>query len=186
MIKFPYHKATIFVDLDGTLVETDLANRLAYEKAIRDVLGRSVSLDKETRVNREAVKTKLGISNLNLFTEVIKKKESHFSDFLPQSELKQDTHDFLLKVRDKNKIILVSKCREKRAQSVLKYHGIECLFNNFYFLEELLESGSKNKFEGALRKFNIDPSKVIVIENEDIEIKSAMKAGISRDKIFKV
>jgi len=84
----------LFIDMDGTLIDTDYANYLAYMKAIKIHTGKTVSIkyNANKRFTNEILKTEFpDISQKDC--EIIKEK-------------KQDYYESFLKYTDINKSIL--------------------------------------------------------------------------------
>lgn len=64
-------------DLDGTLVNTDKANSMAYQQSVYDVTGITIDID-NCRITRDSLKTTINVRD-NILQEIIVKKEKLFA-----------------------------------------------------------------------------------------------------------
>lgn len=169
----------LFFDMDGTLVETNLANFLAYKKAIITVTKSNYNLiyNPDRRFNRSNLKNAAPNLAENEYAKIIQEKEKFYNDFLHETKLNVEIADILFKYSKTNKTVLVSNCRKNRAMTTLKYFGLEDKFSHI-FCREFVSNDKINKFQNAISKLGIAPNLVIAFENEEIEITDAKRAGI--------
>jgi hypothetical protein len=169
----------LFFDMDGTLVETNLANFLAYKKAIITVTKSNHNLiyNPDRRFNRSNLKNAVPNLAENEYAKIIQEKEKFYNDFLHKTKLNVEIADILFKYSKTNKTVLVSNCRKNRAMTTLKYFGLEDKFSHI-FCREFGSNDKINKFQNAISKLGIAPNLVIAFENEEIEITDAKRAGI--------
>lgn len=172
---------SIFIfDLDGTLVDTNYSNFLAYKKAVKDVLkfDFNPSYNPGTRFNRDTLK--LSFPNLPdyQFSNIVTLKSSYFTGFLPETKLIESTALILYKYCNTNRTILVTKCQKQRAEQVLNYHGLKDKFSDLFFNDYSEHNKTSNKFQNAITQLGLSPDLIIAFEDEDCEISDAQKAGI--------
>ncbi len=171
----------LFFDMDGTLVDTDLANFLAYKKAILSVTKSDHDLiyNPTRRFNRGILYSAVPDMTESEYEKIIQEKEENYNGFLHEITLNEKTADILCRYSRTNKTVLVSNCRKERALTTLNHFGLVDKFSNI-FCRELGDNGIKiNKFQNAITKLGILSSLVIAFENEESEIADAKKAGIS-------
>ena len=185
------HKITtdkvLFFDMDGTLIDTDLANLLSYTKAIKSVTKSNYNLiyDTDKRFNRNNLKDSIPNLKETEYEKIIQEKENYYSEFLPQTKLITTTTDILLKYSKTNKTVLVTNCREDRVLMTLNYHELIGTFSNIFYRQNT-DKNRINKYMNAITSLNISAKSVIVFENEQIEITDALIAGINKLNIIKI
>jgi beta-phosphoglucomutase-like phosphatase (HAD superfamily) len=170
----------LFFDMDGTLVNTNVANFLAYKKAILAITKseHDLTYNPNIRFNRSILKNAVPNLTVREYERIIQQKEEYYNDFLHETKLIKETADILFKYSKTNKTVLVTNCRKDRAITTLKHFGLEDTFSNI-FCREFGENEQKiNKFQHAILKLSIPPSLVIAFENEETEIANAKQAGI--------
>lgn len=171
----------LFFDMDGTLIDTDLANFLSYKKAINSVTKSDSNLtyNPEKRFNRSNLKNAVPHLTESDYEKIIQEKEEYYNDFIHETKLNTEIADILFKYSKTNKTVLVTNCRKDRAMTTLKHFGLNNKFSNI-FCREFSEKNKKvNKFQNAISKLGVPPNLVIAFENEESEIADAKKAGIS-------
>jgi phosphoglycolate phosphatase-like HAD superfamily hydrolase len=170
----------LFFDMDGTLVDTNLANFLSYKKAIISVTKSNhyLTYDPVERFNRSSLKNAVPNLSDNEYNRIIQEKEKYYNDFLHETKLIVETADILTKYSKTNKTVLVTNCRKDRAIMTLKYHGLDDKFSYIFCKETDDNENNINKFQNAILKLGVPPNLIIAFENEESEIKNAFEAGI--------
>jgi len=177
----------LFFDMDGTLVDTNLANFLAYLNAIQKVTNSDHGLryDPNIRFNRSTLKSV--IQNLAPidYDNIIQEKELFYDDLLCETTLNKIISQILFKYSKTNKTVLVTNCRTERANATLKFHSLSEKFDHILYRQFSENEEKINKYQFAISSLEIAPQKIIVFENEDPEIDDALFAGIPKTNIFK-
>jgi len=171
----------LFFDMDGTLVDTNLANFLSYKKAILSVTksNHDLTYNSDERFNRSSLKNAVPNLTENEYERIIQEKEAFYNDFLNETKLNVETADILFKYSKTNKTVLVTNCRKDRAMTTLKHFELDDKFSNIFY-REFGDNGEKvNKFQNAILKLGVPPNLIIAFENEESEISDAQKAGIT-------
>ncbi len=171
----------LFFDMDGTLIDTDLANFLSYKKAIASVTksDNNLTYNPDKRFNRSNLKNAVPNLTESEYEKIIQEKEEYYNDFIHETKLKTEIADILIKYSKTNKTILVTNCRKDRAMTTLKHFELEDKFSDV-FCREFNDNDKKvNKFQNAISRLGVPPNLVIAFENEETEIADAQKAGIS-------
>jgi len=177
--------STVFCDMDGTLVDTDDANFLAYRRAVQEAThGRCVLEPTGARFNRERLKEQLPSLTSEELHVITTLKAGYFGDFLENTRLNTRLAELVVKHRPQCEIILVSGCREERVAQVLKHHNVYEQFARFICREALLDRNPSRKYETAIELTGVNPTIVLVFENDELEAKHAEHAGIPRKNIY--
>ena len=178
----------ILCDMDGTLIDTNYANYLSYRRAIQEVTSREHELrfNSEKRLNRERLKENIPYLTDEQYNNIVSLKTNYYSEYLPKTKVNTALVDFLRKYSGTNEAVLVTCCREKRAVETLQYHNLFGCFSRLICWEALSGSGLSNKYANALNLLSTNPVACIVCENDIIDIKVAMIAGVPRVNIISV
>ena len=176
----------LFFDMDGTLVDTNLANFSAYKKAVDSVLQTDTNLvyNPEIRFNRSVLKANFPHLTDKELEKIIQLKESLYDEFLEVNRIIDENVEVLLKYSKSNQTYLVTNCRKDRAIKTLNQLGLIDKFINVFYRIIDDSNGKVNKFENALSILGVPPNIVIAFENEEIEILDAIQAGIPRENIY--
>jgi beta-phosphoglucomutase len=170
----------LFFDMDGTLVETNLANFLSYEKAIHSVIKTEKKLiyNPDIRFNRSYLKNAIPNLTKTEYKEIIQKKEKYYKDFLPETTLISKNTEIFFKYSETNMTVLVTNCRKDRVLTTLNYYGLTERFSNIFWREFADNEKKKNKFKNAITLLGVPPNIIVAFEDEESEINDALKAGI--------
>lgn len=168
----------IAFDLDGTLVNTDKANSMAYQRSVYDVTGITVDIE-NCRITRDSLKTKINVSD-GILHEIIIKKEQLFTELLLYTQPLPAL--FILQHLKNTHNVLLTYARQERAYSVLEYYGVTSLFDNFYYRD--CYSG-KSKFDYLVNELHYSSDKIILFENDQKAIADAIHFGIPQRNIYK-
>lgn len=168
-------------DMDGTLVNTDIANRLAYQQAAKNVCNRSL-FDIVGRMTRDSLK----YSHLSQEDEIriIEEKKNIYSNYLDKTLLLPSASVLRFLQEQGCTIILATQSNKERAIQTLRYHHLEDYFTALYFKDDL--GSCTNKFAYVIAQRHLNPENVIVVEDNDVEIENAIKEGVNRDNIVHI
>lgn len=169
-------------DLDGTLVETDAANKAAYNSALRRVgVGELAGI--YGRVSSYIVQTAKSLCNSEM-DAVIKEKIEAYCNELWHTRLGPAADAFQFALINRNafdKVVLLTDSVERRAFETLRYWSMDGFFD-----EIVCNGGNGNKYANYFNHFDSNPAACVVWENEDKQIKSAIAAGVNVKNIRKV
>lgn len=174
------HCKFVLCDLDGTLVETDTANFLAYQEAIEKVMGFKIE-SKGGRFTKENIRTECPQISDDELSAVIKYKNDVFEKYLCETSINLYVVDLVEKMSKKCQIILTSNSNPRRGNDVVAYHNLDRLFTSKYYNIRPL-----NKYSKVLSLYNIASKDVLVIENDEADITDALNAGILTEQIIDV
>lgn len=171
-------------DLDGTLINSDLANFLSYDAAISQVLSirSQMAFDPNNRTTRETIKKQFPAICSDKLYQVVAEKERLYCNYLPQTVLNLQIISILERSIGKE-IILVTNSRKKRADMLLKYHGIAKRFTHILYREDAV---ILNKYQLLLSKICGNNKSIVVFEDDVFDISRAIAAGINSNFIIKV
>jgi beta-phosphoglucomutase len=178
----------LFFDLDGTLVDTNRANFLAYNKAVKFVTSSTIDLNynPNKRFNRGVLKTSFPNLTVHEYEKIIQEKENFFAEFLNEMTLIIENVNVLNRYSQTNRTFLVTNCRKDRALVTLNHFELTSKFERIFYREFDNSTERVNKFQNAISILGIPPSLIFAFENEEIEIIDAIEAGIKiiNPKIF--
>ena len=176
----------LFFDMDGTLIDTDFANFLSYQEAIKSVVQSETEIQyvPNERFNRTTLNRVVPNLTEERLVEIIKQKEINYNKHLSQTKLNKAVSDILIQYSKTNKTVLVTNCREDRAVLTLEYHKLIDKFNHFFFKEIDDKANRVNKYKNALNNLSLSAQIVVAFENEKVEIEDAKLAGIPIDNII--
>ncbi len=173
----------LFFDLDGTLVETNYANFLAYNKALKLLLNKSIIYNPQERFTREKLSLTFPALTREEIKNIIEKKEIFYEDYVREIKLNTAMYHILNYYHTTNRIFLVTNCRKDRALKILQHYNLYGKFEKIFY--QKCDNGKMiNKFKHAISYLNIIPETVIVFENEQSEIMNAVDAGIPEENII--
>lgn len=170
----------LFFDMDGTLIDTNLANFLSYKKAINSVtkMDNDLTFNSNKRFNRSILKNSFANLSEAEYERIVQEKEEYYNDFLHETILNIEVADILTKYSKTNKTVLVTNCRQERALTTLNYFGLADKFSDIFYRQFADNEKKINKFQNAIAKLGVPPNLIIAYENEEAEIADAKKAGI--------
>lgn len=170
----------LFFDMDGTLVDTNLANFLSYQKAIISVTksDNNLTYNSDKRFNRSNLIKAVPNLDKSEYERIIQEKEKYYDDFLHETKLKTEVTDILFKYSKSHQTVLVTNCRQERAMKTLNHFGLTAKFSDIFYRQFSDNEEKINKFQNAISKLGVPPNFVIAFENEESEIADAQKAGI--------
>ncbi|HEU6435911.1 MAG TPA: HAD family hydrolase [Nitratidesulfovibrio sp.] len=172
-----------FFDMDGTLVNTDVANFEAYAEAVRRVLGVDIGGGGEGgRFTRESLKVVIpGLSDRE-FREIVRVKDEIFPMFLPLTRANSLVLQVLEGCSKTNVVVLVTKCCEGRAAAILRFYNVFDVFDYKFYKPDVVEMFF-DKYKNALGVLGVRPEDVVVFEDDVCEADAAVAAGIPRGNI---
>ena len=171
----------LVVDLDGTLIDTNQANLLAYQAATLEVTGnalpeQALSYD---RLTRNRLRKILHDLPADLFDAIVQRKEVLYPQFLHTTELNTKLYQLLQDSQDKV-LLLATNARQARAEQLLHQHHLHHLFAECYYHDE----AQPNKFKQIFADFR--GKEIIVFENEAAQASLALAAGAHSHNIIMV
>lgn len=172
-------------DLDGTVVDTDMVNYLAYKEAVQEIIELDLSIvhSKDERFTREKLSSITGGLTDMQYEKIIEIKNGLYQKYLPMSKVNACIIGIIKKHISTNKIILATNSRKNRAIMVLQHHRLENIFDYVFFKEDYKQ---KNKFLHVLNCFGVSANSIIVFDNDNSEIRKAIESGIPDKNIIKV
>lgn len=171
----------LVVDLDGTLVNSDQANFLAYQAALLEVTGENLPMPvrPEERFNRNKLQQVMCDQPVQIINAVVQRKEAIYSQFLHTTQLHNRLHQLLLACEDKV-LVLATHARQVRAQQLLQQHNLQYLFAECYYYN----AAQPNKYQQIFTRFK--GKKILIFENEQEQVAHALAVGADLDSIIMV
>lgn len=172
---------SVFIfDMDGTLVNSDIANFNAYSEALSPTINLAQRYI-AGRITRASL-SELGVSR-TMQCSIVSKKREVYSKYLKDT-IKMPLACKILEIVSKtNMTILATQSEKQRAIDTLQYHNLHAKFTYSVFREDLQEE-QQNKYAHVVQKYNLNPQDVFVFEDNEIEIANALTAGIPQKNII--
>tara|TARA_R110001583_G_C5658997_1_gene409471 strand:+ start:2598 stop:3191 length:594 start_codon:yes stop_codon:yes gene_type:complete len=172
-------------DLDGTVVNTDIVNNLAYKEAIQQIVGLDLPIahSKDERFTREKLFSIIDNLTDLQYKKIVEMKNDIYHKYLAMSEVNACVIGVIGKYINTNKIILATNSRKNRAEIVLHHHGLKNVFDYMFFKEDYKQ---ESKFLHVVNYFGVNANLIFVFENDNDEIRKAIAAGIPDGNVVKV
>lgn len=175
-----------FVDMDGTLVETDAANNKAYAVAMKELLGIDLPCLPKMRWSRCKIQRMYSQLSVAKLDALIARKQELYPQFLNLTRVNEEMKTELLYAAANNcKIYLVTNSSTLRAMQVLAHHDLKGLFHDFV-CRDVKKCMDYNKYQEAIEKLSVELHRITVFENEEVEMENARRAGIATENIIPI
>lgn len=174
----------IVFDLDGTLVDSDHANFLAYKDAVMCLLSIQIEMDftQGTRITREVLKELIPDITDKQLEEISSLKERTYHKYLSETKANPQLIEILAHSQGKE-VVLATNSRRCRAEMLLNHHGlIEKFSRKIYKGAEC----QRDKYVRLMTEMPKGRMSILVFENDDEAIESAIACGIGIDQIIDV
>lgn len=175
-----------FFDMDGTLIETDYANFLAYNNAISSVLKKkdAIEFNPIQRFDKKSLKQEFPDLSEFQYKRIIQIKNELNNEFLSETFVNSEVVDAFITMSETKNLILVTNAQSKRALQAMKFHGLDQYLSTMFCSDK--RSLNANKYQHAIESLATEPENIMLFENEDKEILNALQSGIQKRNIFKV
>lgn len=190
-------KLAIF-DLDGTLFDTSIANRIAYQKAL-NLCGYHITLDHEHfkkycngRSFRDFLPPFLPLSFLSLnenekeeiLQRIHHEKISVYPDFLETIIPNKYLFDLIHAVKDTYHIALVTTASKTCTNQILEHFQVKDLFELIITQEDVeRRKPDPEGFLLAMEYFCVTKENTLIFEDSDVGINAAKSAGTGYVKV---
>ena len=172
----------VFFDMDGTLIDTDACNTKAYKAAIEVVLGGDFAdLLDIARIERKVLRERLSWISEEQLADIIALKEKFYTQFIDEIRIIPSTMEILNRFGETHKVVLVTNARRGRTMQTLRHLHLE---NSFDAIVTKDDCNGTDKFTTAISILGLNPNKVWVFENEEVQAMTAVSAGININHII--
>lgn len=166
-----------FFDLDGTLIETDYANFLAYKISIETITNGkcTITYNPKIRFTRTSLINGFTYLTNDEVEAIVAMKEREYCHYLYITELNKEVYDLLQIYHKTHNCILVTNCHKERALMMLEYYNLTDCFSKIIFNNTKFHA---NKYRKAIDYLKITPETIILYEDNEQEICNAKGIGI--------
>lgn len=170
----------LLFDLDGTLLDTNLANNEAYKYALWRVTGKSDywQLANLRRITRRDV-AELPEVTPQMREEIVQQKKNSFR-YKMEYTFPYITHEILKRHSQYTRCYIISTADKERVQQLARYYQLDRFVKDYIFADP------ENKYQDIASKLNVDASKIILFEDDKEAISNAVKNGIRQDFVIPV
>ena len=172
----------LLFDLDGTLLDTNLANNEAYRNAIWKVTGTSdyAIFSLLRRVTRENIASIKSITPDQL-EEIVRQKKKYFPYRVQEGNTSAFvTLDILRRHSVSNSCYVITSADPDRARFLIQGYGIN------QWVKGVIYADRTDKYKDIASKLNVDASKIILFEDEKEAISNAISNGVQKSFIIPV
>jgi HAD superfamily hydrolase (TIGR01509 family) len=175
--------AALFLDLDGTLVDTAEANFAAYAEALAEV-GVTVGRDTFDRASlgrhwRQFLPGLLSGTNADS-ADVARRKQALYPRMLRHTRLIRPVLSFATSLRSSLKLGLVTTASAPSVSALLAVHALDDLFHTIVTGDDVSATKpSPEPYLLAAQRSDVRPTDCLVIEDSDIGVESARAAGMA-------
>ena len=171
----------IMVDLDGTLVDTNEVNYLAYSEAL---CAHGYKIEKEYYYNNCNGRYYLDFlpeittQDRKILEDIHKRKKEAYSKYLNYAKLNLNLVDLIKICRSGCRSALVTTASKKNTYELLEYFSITDLFDLILTRDDIVKS--KPDPQGyllALNYFDIEAMDAVVFEDSPEGVQAAERAG---------
>lgn len=170
----------LLFDLDGTLIDTDPANKAAYLYAIKNVIGNEAhrELSELSRITRKDIAALDDVDDDTL-NEIIRYKRWSFCKQLEWGNTSPYiTVDILKQYSAHNPCYIITTAEMSRAQLLLNYYGLNSYVKDVLYVDE------DAKYDHIEEQLGVAASDIVLFEDNESAIKNAISNGIREDNII--
>lgn len=174
----------IVFDLDGTLVDSDHANFLAYKDAVMCILSKQIEMPftQGIRITREVLERLIPDITGKQLEEISSHKERIYYKYLSETKTNPQLIEIVAKSQGKE-VVLATNSRRCRAEMLLNHHGLIERFSRKIYRDA---EDQRDKYVRLMAKIPKERISILVFENDENAIKSAISCGIGMDQIIDV
>jgi beta-phosphoglucomutase len=174
----------IVFDLDGTLVDSDYANFLAYEDAVIHVLSKHIELDfsHSIRITRESLKEFIPNITDKQLEDIASYKERIYHKYLSKTKANSQLIQIIARSQGKE-VVLATNSRRCRAELLLNHHGLIGKFSRKIFRGD---EDQRDKYARLMADIPKERTPILIFENDGNAIELAIACGIGIDQIIDV
>lgn len=171
-------------DMDGTLIESDFANFLAYKAAIEEIAPewKRLLFNPNLRVTRKVLSSIYPGITKQQVDSITKLKDYIYPQFLSSTVSNDILVDLIMNSIDK-KLILATNSRKERAKVLLSHHGLFDKFDQKLFGDA---SSPQKKYLKIAEILGGKVTSAVVFEDDQDEINSALKYGFDIRNVINV
>lgn len=170
----------LLFDLDGTLLDTNLANNEAYKYALWKVTGKSDywQLSNLRRITRQDI-AKLPEITSQMLEEIVQYKKNTFR-YKKEYTFLYITHEILKRHSHYTRCYVISTADRERVLLLAQYYQLDRFVKDYIFAD------AENKYQDIASKLKVYPSKIVLFEDDKEAISNAVSNGINKEHVIPV
>ncbi|MCT7593192.1 HAD family hydrolase [Aliarcobacter butzleri] len=179
----------IIFDLDGTLIDTFEANYISYKDAF-EKYGYKIDKIEFKKVFGQNIKEFIKFFAPDYDSELLKNihetKKEFYKDNLHYTRINQFLIDIINNLSSTYYFAICTSASKESCFDLLNFHNIVNKFDLILTREDVINSKPDSEiFDKCIKYFNIDKKNVIIFEDSEIGVISALKTETNLFQILK-
>lgn len=172
----------ILCDMDGTLIDTELANATAYCRSLSQYnidISVHCFIEKYSGMAWRDFLPKINPSlTIHQMSDIATKKKNIYKELVQETKLNQNVIELVKELKHSKLIALVTTASRDATMLLLDYHKLDSLFDLIVTGDDIKHpKPSPEPYLTAAKGLNIDIKDCVILEDSEIGLSSARSSG---------